>query len=743
MFKTFIMTLILFSSTAYSQGQTDLLTEWAKNKEAEARKEMKEGSTSKRVSQFVDYYFPEKLVELNASPEDMENARKTKELFHTYFPANDPSSFVGTFFEGGHPYVLTKYGPWQWDSMEDSGMNDHVLFRKVIKKLVKHGIKSFRLAPLLHKDNQKEFLEKIRIIWEEGGTPIITIVWFPSFKKWEIKDKNGKIIFPESYILNTEWPSDIGKLTNRLMTAVWKLASEIERQKGRTLTALINGVNEPETLAAFNRHFWHGGFANYFHPEKLRYYIISTIRIGEANVHIRRAVEETNGGRKILFMHNEAMAPDYYPSHNRLGKYLVSKLMLGDDSLIHHDYSKIEKESLSKLKDRLTALKSPDDIEWALKEFIFGSWNKTDKERETARKYILSEFGRLKDLHLKLKEDTGVKVKTNSILYLDYYYQTEFLPGIPVPELADKMSSIPFLKKVLLPKDDNALLEMLKVAVTKVDKDYAPQGPEGPVLPFTAKSLKELDLKKLLSQNDYLILERLVGLRREYTFVKKNLLHERRMMAGIGDDEKIIFRTDHYLDQLLKDDASLLKKVMKVKSIEELHKSLNLPLKSDIREALDKNGRKLFNQIFGLERVFMLGFEPQHYARQIRAGIRYGFYHFFLQYIKNLKLYTVGVGESGTPYYFYANLLHNQIMLEYVEALKNGLYGTQYVFGPAVDTVGWARSPLGHHWKEDHEVNPSGILKIENGEPVFRGDDYLKTEWPLIFLDSVFRNMKK
>src|SRR3954463_15371083 len=53
---------------------------------------------------FIDFYFPEKDISINPSPAELKIAENAKILFNEYFPAEDPPSYVGTFFESGHPY---------------------------------------------------------------------------------------------------------------------------------------------------------------------------------------------------------------------------------------------------------------------------------------------------------------------------------------------------------------------------------------------------------------------------------------------------------------------------------------------------------------------------------------------------------------------------------------------------------------------------------------------------------------
>jgi hypothetical protein len=151
--------------------------------------------------------------------------------------------------------------------------------------------------------------------------------------------------------------------------------------------------------------------------------------------------------------------------------------------------------------------------------------------------------------------------------------------------------------------------------------------------------------------------------------------------------------------------------------------------------------------LLGLDVEMRLGFEPSHYARQIRAGLRRGLYALARDYVEALRVHVVGVGESGTPYFAYAPLLHDQLFLEYVTLLEDGLYGTQYVFGPAVDTRGWAKGPLAHHLRDDGEINPSGIVtatRVAGGigfEP--RAHPTHGQPWVRLFLGPLFRDLRE
>ncbi len=687
------------------------IDEWYEEKSSSLRDWMARRGENGGPPDFLDFYLEQDDVETGATAKEMAEALETKKLYDEVMP----ETYIGTFFESGHPYIETKRGPYQWDSIAASGMKDPVLFKQAVSKLTALGIKSFRLGPNIHEvsaakpESFDPFLDKLEVIWNHGATPIIAVAFFPSLRKWQVKDSQGKIDYKKSYLLHEDWPRDMGQLSFVMMERIWKRAKKYEA-KGQKVHVVINPINEPETLAGFNRHFWHGAFANWGSPEKHRYYIPSIIQIAKANVEIRRGVEAASKNRRVLFMHNEAMTPDYYPSHHGGGRFAVSKLMLGDKSIL-------DPNSDSK------------EMKWMIKEFVNGSWNKTDKEKAVAKMELFTELKELSKLHDSLSQ-FGKTMKTDNMLHLDYYYQTEFIPNKKIPALAKQLAANggAFLAEVLGVKNQKELFRFISEAAAKNDGDLPPEGPKGVEFTFD----ETMDLEKVLSRDDYVIIERLIGLRRDIDFKKEEPYASRQKILGIDKHEGQFYRLDVYLDKLLAEDGKLLKEFTG---------------QNYTREELDADGRKLFHEIIGANRDILIGFEPQHYARQIKAGIRYGFYTIFMDYVTNLRLYTVGVGESGTPFYIFAPLLHDQVMMEYARALRNGLYGTQYSFGPAVDTRGWAKAPLGLHYDDDHELNPSGLLTIstdKKGEKTlkFRGDENTGSEWAKIFVNPLLEKLK-
>lgn len=149
----------------------------------------------------------------------------------------------------------------------------------------------------------------------------------------------------------------------------------------------------------------------------------------------------------------------------------------------------------------------------------------------------------------------------------------------------------------------------------------------------------------------------------------------------------------------------------------------------------------MLHRLLGLTARTRLGFEPTHYARQVRAGLRRGLLALGREYVDSMRLFAIGVGESGTPFYAFAPLLHDQLFMEYAALVEAGGYGTRYSFGPAVDTRGWALGPLSEPLRPDTPTDPCGILMLgapdAEGVPRFvpRMHEAHPKPWARMFLD--------
>jgi hypothetical protein len=683
----------------------------------------------------IDFYLNPQPIQLQAPLEsEMKVAQGTKSLFNHYFPQNDPSSYVGTFFESANPHIETPEGPFQWNSHYVSGMESPALFEESVKTLTGLGFKNIRIGPNLFEldpnnpESWNHFLDKIEVIWRYGATATISVAFFPSLERWRVAGTGPYGIDAEkSYLLNPKWPTDMGKLSRGLMQQLWKRAAAFEALHPQRLAQVIlNPINEPETLAGFNRQFWHGAIAPWGDPETLRFYIPSVIAIAKANVLIRLAAEKASPGKRILFMHNEAMTPFYYPSHKGYGRFAVSKFMLGDQSLMNAQFEKIKAMPLESLRQALNAefaSKTINEVHWSLKEFIFGSWNQTPAQQEKARQEIIAQFEDLQQTHLALFKSVGKTMKTDTMFMADYYYQTEFKLNRSTENLISELAAQQGekLKLVLDIKGDAEFVTMLQHFAGLAKE----RNPQIAGIFHGEMNRSQIDFKSLLSSQDAIMLETMIGLRNDYQLSGDANFVALRTKAGIPPGK--FNRTDQLLTDLVANQAALLNSVLDASPGNTLREKLTLigantsdgspaieVLASDsIEQILNRHDRTILHRIFGIKRERLLGFEPNTYPRQIRAGIRDGFYKYSMQYINALRIFTFGVGESGTPFHVYAPMLHDQVMMEYATVLKSGVYGTQYSLGPAVDSRGWAKGPLSLSLQNDVEVNPSGLLSLK------------------------------
>lgn len=679
------------------------LIEWLDRKQGWAGNWLTTRGNRGGMPSFIDFHFwnqPPALSPLTRNEERI--AETTKALYDQLFPPSDPSSVLGTFFESGHPWVKTPTGEHQWNSLYLSGMEDPRLFDLAISKLVGLGIKSVRIAPNLHKIDPAKpsswdpFVDMLETAWKHGATPTVSVAFFPSLLRWRtMKPGTNETDHLRSYLLHPRWAQDMGDLSATMMKKIMERAARFEAANpGKKANVVVNPINEPETFAGFNRHFWHEAHANWDSPEMMRFYVPSILNIAKANVLIRMAVEREARGKRILFMHNEAMTPDYYPSHKGGGRFAVSKFMIGDDVLMRANLDSRTRLPLIALKANLEILETTGrltEVDWAIKSFVFGAWNRTSSQQEAARTQIIRELRQLKNLHETLVARTGKTMKTDNMLNLDYYYQTEFKLPVSVPQLVRDLAKNngEKLKHALHAANDYVLAEMLK----DFAEDEVKLSPGVPLILDGDSDLRNLDLVETLTREDYALLARSIGLRYEFSLKNEAPYVDRQKRAGlrpetVGSPEKIE-RTDKLLNELAASDGEKLVQVLGLRSVRELPAAIaaaatdtrdggpvvQIKANETLRTALDKEGRAILNRLMGLNKNVMLGFLPNQYGRQIRAGIRQGFLKFFVDYVNALRIHTVGVGESGTPFYVFAPLLHDQVMMEYATALKLGLYG--------------------------------------------------------------------
>jgi hypothetical protein len=79
---------------------------------------------------------------------------------------------------------------------------------------------------------------------------------------------------------------------------------------------------------------------------------------------------------------------------------------------------------------------------------------------------------------------------------------------------------------------------------------------------------------------------------------------------------------------------------------------------------------------------------PEEYGRQRKQGLRYGFDAVTRDYFEHYPM-PMMVTETGTPYYGYGHLWHDQMLTEAATLVESGLPLLGYTMFPVIDTFGW------------------------------------------------------
>lgn len=730
------------------------LSNWLVNKRRWASRRVEGRATT---DDHIDYHLAFHARPISApKPAEAEVARRTKALYDEIFPRADPASRFGTFFESANPWIETPRGGYQWNSLRASGIDARESFDAAVARLTKLGgnpderigFRSIRIGPNLFEidperpESWSTFLDKIEVLWAHGVTPTVSLAFFPSLARWQTRAPDGTLDRSRSHLLHPDFPTDLGRMADGFMRGLWARAERFEAaHPGRRVHVVINPINEPETLAAFNREYWHGGYPP---SEATRFYVSSVVSIAEAAVRVRLAVERASH-RRVLFLHNEALTKETYPSHGGGGRFAVSKFALGDEVLTAARLEEVPCGDIEALSHQLDS-RERDEVVWALRSYVFGAWNGTDEARSAACEELLGRLKTLRALHARLADETGKTMKTDTMLHLDYYCQTEFEFRRSVDAFVDELSANhgARLKQIAGISNDDAFVAWIDRQVVEAERRF----PGVQLARVTGRRRSELDLRALLHAGDDALLSAALNLRREYRLRDEDVYRERQLRVGLRPAIRKLERTDALIEELSADDGRRLREVLGVQShramveaLRDAAPSIRISPGDSARAILTRDGRDVLHRLLGLEFETRVGFEPTHYARQVRAGLRRGLYELGREYIEALRIYTIGVAESGTPYYAFAPLLHDQLMMEYVALLDSGVYGTQYAFGPALDTRGWSLGPLSHPPDEDFEINPCGILMLDSFLPRTHEDH--ERPWAELFLAPLYRELRE
>ena len=736
------------------------------------------------------YYYQNQKVELPVVTQEMaEIAEDTQKVVEIIKPGK-----TGTFWESATPSATTENGKHQWHELDLSGLGDPDNIKQLLDKLkaegitdVRFGLDTFKVDPTRPQTMEPVIKNILIPMWERGMLPIVAFDWFGNLEMLEKRTKDGKVDIDFSYMNNPKYVEHRERLADVASKAIITAKTKFNRENaakiasGRVPAArwMANLINETHTNVAFNKNGWNGSgekAAKYERefftrndwgkmskngvtwgsPDLQRNYIPAVINLGRAAVRMRMAVERNlPPGDVVLYVHNEAMTPSYYPTHDKYLQFAVSRMYLGDEVFTEVDYDALMKEPLDRMIQRLNALEAErvkagshlNELEGMLKLFIFGAWNDTPEKKESARRMLISMLQRYQRDVAKLKSEFKITMRHRLIFGADYYMQSEFISPKSVPQLAAELSKNQGegLKRVLDLRHDSDFVKALE------EKARVAEERTGVKIWNGETSRSQIDFARLLTIEDAIMMDLLVGFR--YANWAKNAhpdLAERQKRAGLdknldafekapGDE----YRADQFVGDLLKDGEKKLRYVLGVQTdaelLAELEKAardvrdggpvLRISANESVRDILNKDSRRILMRLFGLKNERFLGFLPPHYPVQIKAGIREGFLPIFMRYNKVMKVMHVAVKESGSPYYPWAENVHKQMALQAAMGAKLGNYiFVSYHFGPAVHTVGWSPSPLWGDLTTNNMVNESGFFKFEDkGGGKF---EYSLVNWP-------------
>lgn len=669
------------------------------------------------------------------SKEEIQTARDTKDLANKYYSPQGINRYLGSFIESGAPYS----DGYQWNTHRWQGLLIPKIRNKMLDLAQKNGISNIRFGvntqdiDLRKPETAQQVVDMCVEMWKRGITPTIAIFFFPSLKNLRTFDTNGNLIPEKSYQNHPDFPKYAEQLSRLVLGEVHKAQVKFNQEnsllpKNQQVARArysINEVNEPETDVGFN-HFWRDALAHWSDPNAMRLYVPGIINTAKAKVRIRIASEEVAHGEEILYFHNEAMTPPDYPSHKGDGQFAISKFMLGDDMLMNANINQLRTESIDSIQQRFDANKAKgvtNVVDWSILAYVNVPKNDSAEKREQARQFILGQLEELQNMHHELKAKTGLTAKSRTMLMLDYYQQTEFQFNRSTSQLVEDLvkDNGALLRKVLKVKDDAGIMQVFHERVGQAE-DLTGQ-PLRQLLTGTSEN----ELRKILTVEDGVMLDKVIGFRNGWHTDQDKLFVDRRAMLGLKDpelnelaaDDKMRDerRIDPLLTKLLENDNALLKQVLGVDSDLNLRQTLSQYAQfndsNSIRDILNLNDRKALNDIFGLKKQRKLGMLPPHFARQSRLNLRNGVYKSVIKYINELGVRVGGIGETGTPYVPWAENWHMQAFMETVAAFrKSGAFFMRYDLGALVGAVGWIRGPLIKSIKENSERALDGVFQL-------------------------------
>lgn len=350
--------------------------------------------------------------------------RRTAQLYFQTFGQNSVESFLWSGIESGNP--RTRDDRERWNSLREEGLYDSANRQKLIRALMRAGIRNIRLGMSNHEidlDDDSTWKETSAMIndFYLGGLNIsLDLHHFGIEDRFRVVNSDGETIGEKSYYLHPAWPEYFGRFARK---AIEKYHQQIKA---------VTIMNEPETVAGFNGEMWHGGFPGWSNGQSNKFYLQRSIQVGKASVLARLQIEDylsqipARNRPHLIFVHTEASVhKSYWNDFNLYRRFIISDMILGQGWLVDADLDGLAKMPMNEIVGRWHRLNDNTRtiLDWVIENYIV--YNQRDQDREALRQELVAKLRDLRGLHLKLASRFGKSMKTDTVLAVDYYSHNE------------------------------------------------------------------------------------------------------------------------------------------------------------------------------------------------------------------------------------------------------------------------------------------------------------------------------
>lgn len=435
------------------------LLRWAAAKEASWARDRRLDRRRHPWARWTDlHHFPRAEAVAPPSAE----ARATAELYFARFGRDRVGGFLWTGIETGNN--LTMDLDERWDSLRDSGLYAADNRRSLVRSLRALGIRNLRIGMPNHLIHRRADGG-----WEEDGWRLVDgmladlaapsapgrddglrisldLHHFGIEDRFRVPaDRSQQIDHERSFYLDPAWPDYFADFAREAF------------RRFRHRIAALTIINEPDTTTQFNAGFWHGGFPG-FGPEATPYTAARAIAIAKAAVLARLAIEREIAadprGMRPLFLHTEAA--QWKPDDDdfvRYGRFLASDLILGHAWLLGPAVARLARRDPDTGQRTGFAVERPSDgIDLATRA---GRWSegygtpgedlgaldhlidrvvaaprpvhRGARPVTPAERYdrLIEGLAELRELHRRLRRETGMTMRSWTVLGLGYYLPNE------------------------------------------------------------------------------------------------------------------------------------------------------------------------------------------------------------------------------------------------------------------------------------------------------------------------------